>query len=457
MAAITRRRALQGLGAVVLGAAVPGTRVLAKAARSRPEAKCPNIVFVLADDLGSRRANCNDELTPNIMSIGQGGLDFQNAYVCAPFCSPSRAGALTGVYPQRFGIDTVPDGEAEGIPRDVPTIAETLQKQGYRTAIVGKWHLSERPEQHPMERGFDRFFGFLGRALSYADQNMPVWHDREKKIRDIPYLTDWFVDRAVEFIRSAKAHGRPFFLYLPFNAPHGPLEPPDRYLDRFQHLSPFRRRYVALVASLDEAVGKVLTEIDVQGLTDETVVVFSSDNGDWGQPHYAGPDAKFRGGKGTLYEGGIRVPLKVQWPGRLPAGVTVEQPVMLIDLPPTFHALGGGTQQDRAYDGVDLLGDPDYERPLFWRMMSHRGTQWAVRRGDWKLIHHESMQLYNLRLDPGEQRDLVEERPRIARELESLYADWERGLADPRWLTRLLEKAKSNRHREELRARYSSR
>ncbi len=448
---------MQGLAAVALRAAMPGARVLAETMRSKPEAKGPNIVFILADDLGSRKANCNDELTPNIMSIGQGGLDFQNAYVCAPFCSPSRAGALTGVYPQRFGIDTVPDGEEEGIPGDVPTIAETLQKEGYSTAIVGKWHLSERPEQHPMARGFDQFYGFLGRALSYADQSIPVWHGREKKVRDIPYLTDWFVDRAVEFIRSAKAKGRPFFLYLPFNAPHGPLQPPDKHLRRFSHLGAVRGEYVALVASLDEAVGKVLKEIDVQGLTEETVVVFSSDNGDWGQPSYAGPDAKFKGGKGSLYEGGIRVPLKVQWPGRLPARVTVEHPVMLIDLPPTFRTLGGGTQEERGYDGVDLLGDLDYERPLFWRMMSHRGTQWAVRRGDWKLIRHESTQLYNLRLDPGEQRDLVEERPRMARELESLYADWDRGLADPRWLTKLLEKAKSDRDRQELRARYSSR
>jgi len=125
-----------------------------------------------------------------------------------------------------------------------------------------------------------------------------------------PYLTDWFVDRAVEFIGSAKAKGRPFFLYLPFNAPHGPLQPPDRYLDRFQRLSPFRRRYVALIASLDEAVGKVPKEIDVQGLAEDTVVVFSSDNGDWGQPYCAGPGAKFRSGKGSLYEGGIRVPLR---------------------------------------------------------------------------------------------------------------------------------------------------
>ncbi len=306
-----------------------------------------------------------------------------------------------------------------------------------------------------MERGFDQFFGFLGRGFSYVDQSIPVWHGREQKVRDIPYLTDWFVDRAREFIKAAKAEGRPFFLYLPFNAPHGPLEPPDKHLKTFSHLGAIRGRYVALIASLDEAGGKVLEEIDVQGLTNETVIAFSSDNGDWGQLQYAGPRARLRGGKGSLYEGGIRVPLKVQWPGHLPAGRAVEEPVMLIDLPCTFQALAAGGQADGRYDGVNLLGELDYERPLFWRMMSHTGNQWAVRRGDWKLIHYESTQLYNLRLDPGERRDLVEEHPQTARDLESLYAEWNKGLADPRWLTELLGKAKSDRDRQELKARYS--
>lgn len=444
---LSRREFLKaaGAGAVVLAAG--GSLVGAKAA---PAARKPNVVVMLADDLGYAELGvqgCRDIPTPNIDSIAKNGIRFTNGYVSCPVCSPTRAGLMTGRYQQRFGHEFNP-GPAQlaeatfGLPLTETTFADRMKSLGYVTGAFGKWHLGYEPQFHPQKRGFDEFYGFLGGAHDYldakADGGNPIL-DGSKPVEKVDYTTDAFAREAVSFIERHK--DVPFFLYLPFNAVHAPLESTQKYLDRFSSIDEKKRRtFAAMNSAMDDGVGAVLGKLRELGLEEDTLVIFLSDNG--------GPTASttsrndpLRGFKGQVLEGGIRIPFMMQWKGRIPAGQTSDQPVISLDLLPTaLTAAGGSVAPEMKLDGVDLMphvtgaesGAP-HDR-LFWRF----GKQWAVRMGDWKLEKQANgePELYNLTKDIGESTNLAAKDPAKVKELQAAYDEWNAQLVAPRWAGR---------------------
>jgi arylsulfatase A-like enzyme len=411
----------------------------------------PNIVVIVADDLGYGEIHCRGEQeipTPHIRSIAAGGVCFSNAYVSCPVCSPTRAGLITGRYQQRFGheFNTGPAaaaGEDVGLPLDQLTIADRLKKLGYATGMVGKWHLGYAAKFHPQRRGFDEFFGFLGGAHSYLDSQADPTNRilrGSEPVDEKEYLTDALAREAVAFIERHKSE--PFFLYLPFNATHGPLEASDKYLSRFSGIGEQKRRtFAAMLSALDDAIGAVLEKLRGESLEENTLVFFIGDNG--------GPTAQIsskndplRGFKGQVWEGGIRVPFMAQWKGHLPAGKIDDAPVIALDILPTAVAAAGGKiSGGPPVDGVNLLPYLTGEktgRPhttLTWRY----GRQWAIRQGDLKLLQtgEGAEQLFDLSKDVGEQHDLAAENPEAVARLKSDYQAWNAELTEPKWQGRL--------------------
>ncbi|HEX3727845.1 MAG TPA: sulfatase-like hydrolase/transferase, partial [Pirellulales bacterium] len=324
-----------------------------------------------------------------------------------------------------------------GLAATETTLPDRLKKLGYATGMVGKWHLGYRPEFNPLKRGFDEFFGFLGGAHSYvdsaADKNNLVYRNQQA-VDAGAYLTDAFGRESVAFIDRHKDH--PFFLYLAFNSVHAPLQAPEKYLQRFTSIADTKRRtFAAMLSAMDDNVGLVLDKLAAEHLDQQTLVFFVSDNG--------GPTAQtsssnvpLRGFKAQVLEGGIRVPYMVQWKDKLPAGKQYDQPVVSLDIVPTALAAAGAAPDDHL-DGVDLipyLTGAQTTAPhenLYWRF----GQQWAIRQGDFKLLHQPQggRQLYDLAHDVGEQHNLVTERPELARDLEQAWQKWNSQLMAPRW------------------------
>ncbi|MCL5746416.1 MAG: sulfatase-like hydrolase/transferase [Acidobacteria bacterium] len=431
------------------------------------KARKPNFVIILADDLGYGDVGCfgsPDVPTPNIDSIARNGYRFTDGYVSAAVCSPSRAGLLTGRCQQRFGheFNTGPahrDREQHlGLPLGEVTLPQLLKPAGYKTGMVGKWHLGMSPEFHPLSRGFDEYFGFLFGANSYLtsrtpggqmirtgeeyggipeQRREPVFRGREPVAED-QYLTDAFGREAVSYIERHK--GEPFFLYLAFNAVHEPLQATTRYLDRFANIKDERHRMLAaMTAAMDDSVGAVLRKLRDAGLEKDTLVFFLSDNG---CPIYtrAGTNGPLSGSKITYFEGGIRVPFAVQWPGVIPAGRTFGKPVVSRDILPTLVAAAGASlPKDREYDGVNLLpyltgrnnGSP--HEILFWRS----ADVFAARKGNWKLIQAgETTRLYDLSTDLGEKKDRAGSETAVVREMREALKQWNKKLVPPRWKPR---------------------
>lgn len=471
----------------------------ALAADGAEAARPPNLIVLLADDLGVHDVSVYGGAhvpTPHIDAIGAQGVRFEAAYAPSPVCSPSRAGLLTGRYPQRYGFELLPharyvhgplerfaarffavgDGwelapqvpvpsrEAralQGLPLTEQTLAELLHAQGYATGLMGKWHLGSGPTLLPERRGFDQVYGFYEAFSLYADPdradvvNLPIdlyadrhmWRvgrDGASAIRrngaliaEDRYLTDAIADEAVSFI---DAHvDAPFLLYVPFNAPHAPLQAlREDYEALWEVADPRQRVYAAMVRRLDEAVGRILAEIDARGLGEDTLVLLASDNGAAAYNHVI-DNGPLAGGKLTPLEGGLRVPMLARWPGHLPAGQTFADPVSLLDVLPTLaEAAGAPLSTDRVYDGVSLLpylsgrvqGAPHAR--LYWRS----GGQIAVREGDWKLIEDAASgdrALYDLAEDPQETRDRSAEEPARVTALEAALRAWEADLVDPAW------------------------
>jgi arylsulfatase A-like enzyme len=410
-------------------------------------ARKPNIVVIVADDLGYGEITCSGKQeipTPRIRSIATGGVCFTNGYVTCPVCSPTRAGLITGRYQQRFGHEFNPGPAAQaeatfGLPLTEATLATRLKKLGYATGMVGKWHLGFKSEYRPLQRGFDEFYGFLGGAHSYtdsaADANNPVYRGDEA-IDEKAYLTDAFGREAAAFIDRHKQE--PFFLYLTFNAVHAPLQAPDKYTGRFSQIGDERRRtWAAMLSAMDDNVGAILDKLAQEKLDERTLIVFISDNG--------GPTLNttsrndpLHGYKGQVWEGGIRVPYMVQWKGKLPAGKVYDQPVIALDIVPTaIAAAGGSVSSDHPVDGVDLtpyLTGQKTGRPhdaLYWRF----GPQWAIRRGDFKLLQtlEGGAKLFDLASDVGEQRDLAADKPDLVKELQANWRSWDSQLEAPKW------------------------
>lgn len=424
----------------------------------------PNVLLIVADDLGwgelGIQGFTKDIPTPHIDALAKGGVRFTSGYVSGPYCSPTRAGLLTGRYQQRFGHEFNPGPSPApetkfGLPLSEKTLGDRLKAAGYATGWFGKSHLGHDPEFHPQKRGFDAFYGFLGGAHTYLAVGGGSTHNSilrgTEPVKEIDYTTDAFAREAVAFLDQKRSG--PWFVYLPFNAVHGPLEATEKYLARFNDIAdPKRKKFAAMLSALDDAVGKVVGKVREIGQEENTLIFFISDNGGPTQSITSG-NGPLRGFKSQTWEGGIRVPWIVNWKGHIPAGKVDDRPVIQIDIFPTVLAAAGvEAPSDAKVDGVNLLpyltGDKT-EAPhdaLFWRF----GQQIAIRKGDWKLVkapgagaeqgattatsNTEGAHLYNLAKDIGEQTNLADKEPEKVKELAAAWNQWNRDNIPARWL-----------------------
>lgn len=417
----------------------------------------PNIIVIFSDDAGFADFSLNGNQlirTPNIDAIAANGVQFMNAYVSGPVCSPSRAGLLTGRYQQRFGHEYNIGGNFEnndpdsiGLAVTEKTIADYLKQEGYRTGLIGKWHLGEKPQFHPNVRGFDEFFGMLKGSSSYTSGKANNIERNGVKIPadELSYLTDEFGDQAVNFIKQNEE--KPFFLFLSFNAPHTPMHARADYLEDAEADFETKQRAVnaAMTRSLDENVGKVMDQLRASGLEENTLVIFTNDNGG-AMPYNASLNAPYSGTKGTFLEGGIHVPFVAQWPKEIEKGITYEEQIITLDIFPTAIAAAGGVPHENL-DGKDLIpfisnrtNDIPHES-LFWRL-GHAG---AVRKGNWKLIWFDDKppRLHNLSNDVAEQNDLSSSEPEMVKSMLNEFHQWEKELVKPLWRTDTIWKSHS--------------
>ncbi|MBK8980021.1 MAG: sulfatase-like hydrolase/transferase [Planctomycetes bacterium] len=449
------RQALRALAVLTVCACA-----IAQDAESRP----PNIVVLFADDAGWADFGFQPfpdaalaHRTPQIDRIARDGVRFTSAYMSGCVCSPSRAGLMTGRYQQRFGHETnLPPGYMDGgMSLDERTVADRLHPLGLATGLVGKWHLGYPADYHPQKRGFDWFLGLLQGSRSYWPIENPSPHrvlqENGAPLPEVGYVTDRLGDAAIRFVTEHR--DRPFFLFVSFTAPHGPLEAKPDDLAELEDVQPLRRRrYAGLVVALDRAVGRILDALDQQGLADDTLVVFTNDNG--GQTQTGAVNLPLRGRKGQLWEGGIRVPMAARWPGRIAPGTTIDDPVISLDLLPTFVAAAGAQPSpDWQLDGLDLLPRLTGavatlpERPLFWRSLGPNGPI-AMRQGRHKLVVERELvgggdsgarrlastpHLFDLEADLGETDDRAGRDPDTVAALSALLAAWEAQLGEPRW------------------------
>ncbi len=416
-------------------------------AEEATEQRAPNIVVIVADDAGYADFGFQGSagiVTPNIDAIANNGITYTDAYVTTPFCSPSRAGLLTGRYPQRYGYEfnltheppPGVDAEFMGLAVEEKTLGDYLRAAGYATIAVGKWHVGDAPQFRPDARGFDHFYGFLGGGSRYH----PGVVNAGKMLRDdkpaepAAYLTDDFALEAVSYIEQYQ--DQPFLLFLAFNAVHTPMDVLQEDMQRFAHIEDeHRRRLAAMTWAMDRAIGTVVSALGKHDLLDDTLLIFTNDNGG-DRIGIAADNAPLRGTKGTLLEGGVRVPFVMQWPGVIEAGAKSDTVVSLMDIVPTAIALSGGTLPDNL-DGRTLLsreGGPAVgHEALFWRY----DVMAAVRSGNWKLLRYPDRppQLYDLSSDIGEATDLAATNPdRVSELMQQLFA-WEADMVHARWNT----------------------
>jgi len=432
---ITRRDFLRSTMVAASGMCFGGGTSSAGANKDRGR---PNVVVIVSDDQGYADSSCYDHPkeveTPNIDRLADEGVRLTSGYASAYVCAPTRAGLLTGRYQQRFGFYTASDSRT-GMPVSEVTLADLLKKQGYATGVFGKWHLGLEPEYRPLRRGFHEFYGFLGHgAHDYFKLEITTEHNsiyrNDKPINDTGYLTKNLAREAVSFI--ARHSKEPFFLYLPFNAVHWPLQALQEHIARFNTGDPDRDIYLAMLTCMDEAIGRVLDALKRTGADDNTLIVFFSDNGGAKKNH--ANNGILRDYKHTVYEGGIRVPFIVRWPGRLPKGTVCDEPVISLDVMPTIcAAVGAELPGDRVYDGKNMLPalqgrskDPLHEA-LFWYDGS---DQWAIRAGKWKLLSYKgSLELYDLEADISEKNNVKGQNPEIVERLRRAYVAWENQMA----------------------------
>ncbi len=416
----------------------------------------PNIVVLYSDDAGYAdfgfQPNCAadmKELTPNIDRIAKEGARFSNAYMAGSVCSPSRAGLMTGRYQQRFGYDNnLPPGFQSGLELKETFGVKRLKELGYTTGLIGKWHLGYPAEYHPNKRGFDWFYGLLQGSRPYFALEKASAHrviqENGVVTKESGYVTDRFGDAACRFIKAKKEE--PFYLLVSFTSPHGPLQPKPEDAARTAHIKEKKRaNYAGLVVSLDDNVGKVLACLKAEGLDENTIVIFTNDNG--GQTLTGANNAPLQGKKGTLLEGGVRVPWAMRWKGKIPAGAVIEKPVIALDLLPTFvEAAGGKVDPAWKLDGRSFLSSIDgtpktttvteAPRSLFWRQGGSSGPR-AMRRGKWKLLHDrksgQGPALFDLSKDIGEANDRSSGNPEVLKAMLKELDAWEKQMLEPRW------------------------
>lgn len=435
----------------------------------------PNIVLLIADDLGYGELGCqgNPQIpTPNIDAIAANGVRFTAGYVSAPNCSPSRAGILTGKFQTRFGYENNPIGHRNehplfGLPTDQKTMANVLHDSGYATGLIGKWHLGGIADFHPERRGFDEFFGFMHEGHSFA---YPAWNNvtsmyrrrvlpdgtkgrwrngnvvyytamgydeppydadnpimrSSQPVEEESYLTDAFTREAISFIERKK--NQPFFLEVAFNAVHSPMQAKNEVLNEFSDIKDIQRRiFAGMLTSMDRGIGKIIQKLKDTGLEDNTIIIFLSDNGG-PTLELTSSNLPLRGGKGQMYEGGIRIPFMMQWNGKIPAGMVYNKPVISLDILPTV-AVAASAEVPKEIDGVDLMpyliGNKSNQphESLYWR----QNGKTALRMGNWKIVNHafnkanSGWQLYNLEDDLDEVNDLKKKFPE---KFEELYNKW---------------------------------
>jgi arylsulfatase A-like enzyme len=437
---------------------------------SEPKVAKPNVLIILVDDMGWGDAGFNggkDIPTPHLDALAANGARFQQGYVTAPQCAPSRAGLLSGIDQNRFGRPDNTALDELGMPADVKLFGEYMRDQGYRTALIGKWHVGGTPESHPLDRGFDRFFGHLGGSTTFFLPRPPQhpMFDGRKEVEVPGYLTFVLAGKAIDFIKEES--DRPFFLLLSHLAPHEPLQAPDEYIEKFRHLAaddagPYvdrtqryvadrnaspRQIYAAMVSALDDSIGELMQALREQGLEEKTLVWFLSDNG--GPTIVTGANNKpLRGMKGDVLEGGTRVPFAMQWKGTVPGGQTIATPVTSLDILPTSLA-ATGADLPGALDGENLLpllteGKALVDRALLWRFPypAHYHV-FGIRRGDMKLVSEAlrgpggidwakamdgKIGLYRISDDTAEENDLSAQAPDVRKKLQAEYDKWKETL-----------------------------
>jgi arylsulfatase A-like enzyme len=423
----------------------------------------PNIIFIMADDLGWTDIGCMGTRyyeTPNIDRLSRQGVIMRSYYACQN-CAPTRAALMSGQYAPRTGVYTVgsfkrgndknrlmvPPVNKTRLPLDRQTMADVLQQAGYVTGMFGKWHLGNEPEYQPGKRGFDEAIVSNGRHFKFRTKpSVPV--------REGEYLADFLTDRAVDFIERHQQET--FFLYLAHFAVHTPIQAKQPLIDRFTMKPPVGGHknpvYAAMIQSVDESVGRVMKVLDDLEIADQTLLIFASDNGGLGGYRVPGTDNRkgitdntpLRGGKGMLYEGGVRVPFVARWPGNIPAGSKSEEPIVHVDMFPTFMQLAGVRKVDQRLDGVSIL--PLLREPsrslkrdaIYWHFPGYLESYipdlvWrttpvsTIRRGDYKLLEffeQDRLELYNIKQDPGEQHDLAQQHQQLVKELHQQLVAW---------------------------------
>ena len=450
----------------------------------------PNVVLLIADDLGYGETSIQgskDIPTPHIDSIAEKGVRFTSAYVTSPYCSASRAGLITGRIQNRFGYEFNPIGAQNeerglGLPSSEVTIAETLQKAGYATGLIGKWHLGGSAPFHPNRHGYDYFYGFtheghffvpppysgvvtmlrrqvlpdgtkgrwtsedkslilsthMGNSEPDYDANNPIVR-QSQPINETRYLTDVFTDEAVRFIQHHKE--RPFFLTVGWSAVHSPLQGAYHYMDRFKHIKDRHRRiFAAMLSNLDDGVGSILEALKKLKLTTQTIVIFLSDNGGPTR-ELTSSNFPLRGGKGTMFEGGLRIPFFVSWPGHLKPNQVSDAAISSLDIFPSLLEVIEGTKEPKAaLDGISWWSTNDdsqvslmnqSNRHFFWKL----GKRQALRFDDWKIVKHLSAdwELYRINSDPMESKNLSNEFPSKRQALIEIWEAYNQQMKPPFW------------------------
>lgn len=414
-------------------------------------AEKPNIVVIFADDLGYGDlgyTGSKEIFTPNIDALAENGVVFTNGYVTHPYCGPSRAGLLTGRHQARFGMennaDHSPDDPYMGLPETEITFAKRLQRVGYKTGIIGKWHLGSHPKFHPNRRGFDYFYGFLPGGHDYFPESVQTSSDAykvplERNGRPAEfneYLTTALSRDAAKFVTNTT---EPFMLYLAYNAPHAPLHAPRELINKYQHIEDQNRRiYAAMIDSMDSGIGMVVNALKQSGKLDNTLIFFLSDNGgvhpeSWNHWENWASNAPFRRGKVSLLEGGIRVPFIAHWPEKIKQGFEFNGLVSSLDIAATSVAIAEAGNRDGKLEGVDLtpymageLTDTPHQA-LFWRL-EEADHLWAVRTPDAKYLNQTlpnvGRSFFDMIVDPTEQNNLIDQQPKRQAALAELWNKW---------------------------------
>ncbi len=439
--------------------------------------KRPNYIIIMTDDQGYGDLSCmgnTDFLTPNIDSLAKSGARFTNWYSGSPVCSPSRACLLTGRYPGNAGVRAILAGhrKASGLTPKVPTLASALKKEGYKTSLVGKWHLGLKDECLPQNNGFDEFYGFMAGCVDYyshifywgmadgkTNPTHDLWENGKEINEDGKYLTELITQRAVEQIRCCKDDDKPMFMFVGYNAPHYPMHAPKKYTDRFKHLPWDRQIMAAMISAVDDGVGDIIDELKRNGMYENTCIFFQSDNGpsresrNWldgtPDPYYGGQAGGLKGHKYSLFEGGIRVPGIMSWPAAIPPEQVLDEPCGAMDVFPTFLNFSGVDTSEYETDGCDISGvlinkEKSPHEFIYWEM----DAQTAVRHKNYKLVLNgklvegEAVQdevfLSNLEEDPSEKNNLAKKNPEMTKFLtekalawrEELEKNWDEKFAD---------------------------